>query len=269
MARAGHGSQGGIRFQRLRSELEFSMHLSVKRVARALSVSEKTIYRWIDQNAIPVHQINDQYRFNTTELLEWASARKMHLAPELLAGTGNGDTPRPSLKAALELGGVHYRVGGPLGRPEQRRTGGEDKASALRAVVRLLPLPAEMDREAFFQLLLAREMAGSTAIGDGIAIPHVRNPIVLSTEHPAATLCFLAQPVDFGSLDGQPVSVLFTLVSPTVRAHLHLLSLLSFTLRDPRFKSAVLRQAAREEILEAAAKAESALPQPPASGEDE
>jgi PTS system nitrogen regulatory IIA component len=233
------------------------MHLSVKRVALALSVSEKTIYRWIDQNAIPVHQINDQYRFNTTELLEWASARKMHLAPELLAGTGNGDSPRPSLKAALELGGVHYRVAG------------ADKASALRAVVRLLPLPAETDREAFFQLLLAREMAGSTAIGDGIAIPHVRNPIVLSAEHPAATLCFLAQPVDFGSLDGQPVSVLFTLVSPTVRAHLHLLSLLSFTLRNPSFKAAVLRQAAREEILDAAAQAESALPQPPASGEDE
>ena len=103
-------------------------------------------------------------------------------------------------------------------------------------MVRLLPLPAEMDREAFFQLLLAREMAGSTAIGDGIAIPHVRNPIVLSTEQPAATLCFLAHPVDFGSLDGQPVSVLFTLVSPTVRAHLHLLSLLSFTLRDPRLQ---------------------------------
>ncbi len=259
------------------------MHLSVKRVARALSVSEKTIYRWIDQNAIPVHQINDQYRFNTTELLEWASARKMHLAPELLAGTGNGDSPRPSLKAALELGGVHYRVGGPStiaqGRPafgseaqarrERSRMGGGEKASVLRAVVRLLPLPAEMDREAFFQLLLAREMAGSTAIGDGIAIPHVRNPIVLSTEQPAATLCFLAQPVDFGSLDGQPVSVLFTLVSPTVRAHLHLLSLLSFALRDPQFKSAVLRQAAREEILDAAAKAEAALPQPPASGEDE
>ena len=180
----------------------------------------------------------------------------MHLSPELLAGTGNGDSPQLSLKAALELGGVHYRIGG------------EEKASVLRAVVRLLPLPEEMDREAFFQLLLAREMAGSTAIGDGIAIPHVRNPIVLSTEQPAATLCFLAQPVDFGSLDGQPVSVLFTLVSPTVRAHLHLLSLLSFALRDPRFKSAVLRQAAREEILEAAAKAESALPQP-APSEDE
>jgi PTS system nitrogen regulatory IIA component len=250
------------------------MHLSVKRVARALNVSEKTIYRWIDRSEIPVHHINDQYRFNTAELLEWASARKMALSPELLAGTGNGDAAHASLKAALELGGVHYGVGGPSaiaqGRPEGTRTGGEEKASVLRAVVQLLPLPEEMDREAFFQLLLAREMAGSTAIGDGIAIPHVRNPIVLSTEHSAATLCFLAHPVDFGSLDGQPVSVLFTLVSPTVRAHLHLLSLLSFALRDPSFKSAVLRQAPREEILDAAAKAEAGLPKPPPeSGEDE
>jgi PTS system nitrogen regulatory IIA component len=233
------------------------MHLSVKRVARALNVSEKTVYRWIDQNAIPFHHINDQYRFNAAELLEWASTRKMHLSPELLAGTGNGETLHGTLRAALEIGGVHYRVCG------------QDKASALREVVRLMPLPAETDREAFFQLLLAREMAGSTAIGDGIAIPHVRNPIVLSIKPPAAMLCFLAQPVDFGSLDGQPVSVLFTLVSPTVHAHLHLLSLLSFALRDARFKSAVLQQAAREEILDAASKAETGLPKPPASDEDE
>ncbi|MGD1002212.1 MAG: PTS sugar transporter subunit IIA [Candidatus Brocadiia bacterium] len=233
------------------------MHLSVKRVARALNVSEKTIYRWIDQSAIPVHHINDQYRFNSVELLEWASARKMHLSPELLAGTGNGDSPQPSLRAALELGGVHYGLGG------------EEKSSVLRAVVRLLPLPTETDRESFFQLLLAREMAGSTAVGDGIAVPHVRNPIVLSTEQPAVMLCFLAHPVDFGSLDGQPVSVLFTLVSPTIRAHLHLLSLLSFALRDPRFKSAVLRHAASEEILDAAANAEAGLPKPPAPGKDD
>jgi PTS system nitrogen regulatory IIA component len=64
------------------------MHLSVKRVARALNVSEKTICRWIGQDAIPVHHINDQYWFNAAELLEWASARKRRLAPELLKARG-------------------------------------------------------------------------------------------------------------------------------------------------------------------------------------
>ena len=77
---------------------------------------------------------------------------------------------------------------------------------------------------------------------------HVRNPIVLHLPHPSVTLCFLEHPVDFGSLDGQPVTTLFTLVSPTVRAHLHLLSRLAFALRDPNFKAVLARRAPPEEI---------------------
>jgi PTS system nitrogen regulatory IIA component len=74
------------------------------------------------------------------------------------------------------------------------------------------------------------------------------------------TLCFLERAVDFGALDGQPVTTLFTLISPTVRAHLHLLSRLGFALRDAAFKSAVTRQASREEILEALVRIEGSLP---------
>lgn len=73
------------------------------------------------------------------------------------------------------------------------------------------------------------------------------------------TACFLERPVDFGALDGRPVHALFTLISPTVRAHLHLLSRLSFALRDPAFKDAVVRQASREEILAAAESCEAKL----------
>jgi PTS system nitrogen regulatory IIA component len=87
----------------------------------------------------------------------------------------------------------------------------------------------------------------------------VRNPIVLHLSRPTVTLCFLEHPIDFGALDGQPVSTLFTLISPTVRAHLHLLSRLAFTLRDARFNAAMRTQASREEIFEAVRAAEAAL----------
>ena len=45
------------------------MQLSVKDAAAVLSVSEKTICRWIKQEAIPFYRINEQLRFNRTELL--------------------------------------------------------------------------------------------------------------------------------------------------------------------------------------------------------
>jgi nitrogen PTS system EIIA component len=227
------------------------MKLTVRDAAQLLNVTEKTIYRWIKQGVIPAYQINDQYRFNRAELLEWATSRKISVSPEIFAEPEGGEAPPPSLSEALRAGGVHYRVGG------------TDKATVLHAVVDMMKLPEEVDREFLYQVLLAREALGSTGIGEGIAIPHVRNPIVLHLSRPMVTLCFLERPVDFGALDGQPVTTLFTLISPTVRAHLYLLSRLGFALRDPDFKNAVLRQAPRETIVEALRRVEIAMAAPP------
>lgn len=80
---------------------------------------------------------------------------------------------------------------------------------------------------------------GSTGIGDGIAVPHVRNPVVLHVSKPTVTLCFLDHPIDFGAIDDMPVDTMFAIVSPSVKAHLHLLSRLAFVLRDPGFKAAL------------------------------
>jgi len=121
-------------------------------------------------------------------------------------------------------------------------------------------LPESVDREFVYQALLARERLQSTGLGGGVAVPHVRNPLVLDVETPGVTLCFLDKPVDFAALDGQPVQVLFTLVSPSVRAHLYLLSRLSFCLQDPKFKAALQRQAIREDIMDEIVRIETSFP---------
>ncbi len=223
------------------------MKLQVKDAARLLSVSEKTIYRWIKQGSIPAYRLNDQYRFNRAELLEWATARRIPLSPEIFREAESEAASLPQLRDALQAGGVFYRIDG------------ADKATALHHVVEVMRLPDEVDREFLYQVLLAREALGSTAVGDGIAIPHVRNPVILHLQRPMVTVCFLEQPVDFFALDGKPVNVLFTLISPTVRAHLHLLSRLSFALRDPGVKAAVTGQASREELFAAVERFESGL----------
>jgi nitrogen PTS system EIIA component len=213
--------------------------LTVRDAAQLLSVSEKTIYRWIKQGAIPAYQISDQYRFNRAELLEWATSRRISVSPDIFAEPEGGDTPPPTLLESLRSGGIHYRMSG------------STKAEILHSVVDTMKLPEEVDRTFLYQVLLAREALGSTGIGEGIAIPHVRNPIVLHLSRPMVTLCFLEKPIDFGALDGQPVTTLFTLISPTVRAHLHLLSRLGFALQNAGFKEAIKRQASREELLAA------------------
>ncbi len=220
------------------------MKLLVKDAARLLSVSEKTIYRWIKQGSIPAYRLNEQYRFNRAELLEWATSRRIAISPEIFREEESETLSPADFTEALRAGGIHYRIGG------------NDKPTVLQHVVESMRLPAEVDRGFLYEVLLAREALGSTAIGDGIAIPHVRNPVILHLERPLITLCFLERPVDFGALDGRPVETLFTLISPTVRAHLHLLSRLSFALRHPGFRDAVLGQASREEILAASEEVE-------------
>jgi PTS system nitrogen regulatory IIA component len=117
--------------------------------------------------------------------------------------------------------------------------------------VAILDLPPEIDPDFILQVLLAREAMGTTAVGDGIAIPHVRNPILVQLPVPKIALCFLAQPIDFGALDGKPVQILFTIISPTIRMHLHLLSKLAFCLRDQRLRGILGKQCNSEAIMAA------------------
>src|SRR5262249_37290776 len=112
------------------------------------------------------------------------------------------------------------------------------------------------------RVLLAREAIAPTAVGDGIAIPHVRRPLVLNVRRPMLALCFLERPIDYGALDGQPVGALFTIISPTTRAHLHLMSKLSFVLRDSGVRRVIREQSPRQEILLEIDRAEQQLASP-------
>ncbi len=223
------------------------MQLTVRDVAKLLAVSEKSVYRWLDQQSIPAYKVNNQYRFNRAELLEWAMANRINVSKELFSEPESVGIPLQSLAEAIKTGGIYYRVGG------------ADKMAALRSIVELIHLPQEVDREFLFSVLLAREEMASTGIGDGIAIPHVRNPIVLHVEQPMISLCFLEQPIDFKAIDGKPVYCLFTIISPTARAHLHLLSRLSFILQDAALKNAIKNQDTREIILAHIARIENDL----------
>lgn len=215
------------------------MNISVKDAARLLTVSEKTIYRWIKQEMIPAYRVNEQYRFNRSELLEWATSRRITVAPEVFQEPESDAQPLPTLAEALEAGGIFYRLEG------------KDRDEVLADMVNHLRVPDDVDRASLYQVLIAREKLGSTAIGHGIAIPHPRNPVLLHITKPTVTLSFLENPVDFCSLDGQPVTILLTLLSPSHRMHLHLLSLLGFVLQEEPFMQALQSQSSREQIFAA------------------
>jgi PTS system nitrogen regulatory IIA component len=98
-----------------------------------------------------------------------------------------------------------------------------------------------------YQRLIAREKLGSTGIGEGIAIPHSR---LQECEETLGALFVLEKPVDFDSIDRQPVDIVFVLLVPeeATEQHLQTLSMLAQKFNDEAFRTS-LRQAASTEDL--------------------
>ena len=89
-------------------------------------------------------------------------------------------------------------------------------------------------RDAVLEALFARESLGSTGIGGGIAIPHVKTDDVNET---IAAIGVAPKRVDFKAVDGEPCNLFFLLVSPKSKANAHLdvLRWLSKLVRNPDF----------------------------------
>ena len=213
------------------------MQLTVREAALYLRVDEATVRRWIARRALPVHRANERLYLNAIELWEWATENRIPVSRTLLEQAQRRPDQVPPLSALLLGGGIHHDVGG------------DDKAGVLREIVQHLPLPEDVDREFLVTTLEAREAMGSTGVGDGIAIPHVRNPILLHVTAPFVTLCLLRHPVDFGALDGQPVHALFTVISANVPGHLRILGQLGFALHDEELRRLLIRRAPAADIL--------------------
>lgn len=224
------------------------MQLSVSDAAANLDVSEDTVYSWIRAGEIPFTKLNEQYRLNEVDLLEWAVARGYRVSSETLE-KAQGDAANLALPAALERGGLH--------RLEGKRDRGELMALLVGGVAGL----GEADREVLLDLLLASESLGPTGLGGGIAIPHVRAPVVVQGAEASVRVWYLGEPVRyFGAADNTPVDTLFFLVTPTPRVHLQLVSQLMMALHDGAFRKSLRERAPLEVLLADAKRLERARP---------
>jgi nitrogen PTS system EIIA component len=227
------------------------MFLTVREAAALLRTTERQIYRWVDDEEIPFRRVRDRYRFNRTDLLEWATSRRLLISLEAFGAGLDPEDRAPSLAAALQRGGVHEAL---------FASGWE---AALRAAVGHTPLPSSADPELIIEVLLARGPAGSALIDDDIAIPFVRQPIVAAGTPAAVSVSHLDPPVVFGAPNAGLVGTLILIVSPTIRTHLQLSARLARALQDPGFRAALLRRAGTEKLAAEAARIEAAPSVPP------
>lgn len=199
------------------------MRLELAELAECLQLPLYTVERWIRQGRIPVKKTDNQCVFKRAVLIKWADKHDISFRlPDERVAPADPDG-HESLLVALKRGGVHYDVEG------------DTVAQVLEQAVSRIPDLPKDDRSILLSKLLEREKLISTGIGKGVAIPHPRSPLPGKERQPLICACFLKNAIDFKALDDKKVSVMFVIVCPTVKAHLHLLSRISFCLRDDSF----------------------------------
>ena len=127
-----------------------------------------------------------------------------------------------------------------------------NKEAAIREMVQALCNAGQVETEeseGIVKAIMKREELGSTGIGRGVAVPHTKHP---SVDRLVGTVAVSSGGVDFASLDGEVVHLLFLLVSPPDRPgdHLRALENISRQLRDDTF-CRFLKQAKTVEDIEA------------------
>ena len=220
------------------------MQLSLEELAGCLDTHPDIVLRWIRQGRIPVKRRQDVCVFNPEVLEKWAAAHHVRFTPPEKRTTPLLEEKPAGLARAMEKGGIYYDVPG------------ETISEVLKsAVERMENVPARRLKDLLLGKLLDRENMMSTGIGSGVAVPHPRSPVFGQEADgeldEQMAVCFLARPVDWQAVDNKPVFVLFIIVAPTARQHLHLLSRISYCMRDNAFRELLSGRPAPQELLNA------------------
>jgi len=180
--------------------------LTIEEVARYLRVSERTVYDWAQKGEIPSGKIGTVWRFKKNEIERWVNER-------LSSNRSSGVFSVVQIQNILSPDRILF-----LNYAKKR--------DALVALAEnLAGAPQIKSRQELVAEILRREELMSTAIGRGIAIPHVRLSSV--TDLVVSVGVSQADIIDFQSLDDVPVRLLF-MIAAAYNQHAYYLQTLSF-----------------------------------------
>ncbi|NLK46103.1 MAG: PTS sugar transporter subunit IIA [Treponema sp.] len=144
-----------------------------------------------------------------------------------------------SIEELIKNGGIFFNVKGD--RPE----------TVFKNILEKLSLPESVDKTNLYRELCQREELMSTAVGNGIAIPHPRYPLLTDTKDQRLVVCFLDKPVMMNPPDMRPVYVFFILLTSNTKTHLKILSQLAFLFQKPEFRHFLEQKPTEEALIKA------------------
>ncbi|MGE3954229.1 MAG: PTS sugar transporter subunit IIA [Parachlamydiales bacterium] len=215
------------------------MDLKIADVAKLLHVSEEAIERLLKEEKIPSYRIQDEVRFNRSEVEAWMMEVQVDQEGNWILGSSaepDKGMHKFSLYRALNKGEVYDGVAGGT------------KEVLIRAAVAQMAPKFKLDAEGISGLLLDRERLMPTALNHGIALPHTRD-FLLDSFHDVVAVVYPAKPIEYGALDGQPVHTLFFLFACSDKRHLDLLSKVAHFCNEESHRQLLLTRPNRVELL--------------------
>ncbi|MDR2797804.1 MAG: PTS sugar transporter subunit IIA [Treponema sp.] len=205
--------------------------LTIDEVAKYLRVSERTVYDWAQKGEIPSGKIGTVWRFKRSEIEKWVNDR-------LSVNTVIPQTGTVHVESIISPDRILF-------------LDYSTKRDALLALVdNIATAPQIKNREELSTEILKREELMSTAIGRGIAIPHVRLSSV--TDLVVSVGISRKDIIDFQTLDDEPVRLLF-MIAAAVNQHIYYLQTLSFfsaRLKNRDLRNALLNANNTQEVYE-------------------
>lgn len=196
--------------------------LTIEEVSKYLRVSERTVYDWAQKGEIPSGKIGTVWRFKKTEIERWVNDRLSSNKPS-------------NTKNTIQIQNI-------LSPDRIVFINQSSKRDALICLSETISIaPQIKNRQELHSEILKREELMSTAIGRGIAIPHVRLSSV--TDLVMAIGISRCDIADFAPLDDEPVRLLF-MIAAAYNQHAYYLQTLAYF--STRLKSDTLRKSLLE-----------------------
>lgn len=126
---------------------------------------------------------------------------------------------------------------------------GNTVEDVFKSICNQAKLPTEITSEVLVQELMLREKVLSTAVGNGIAIPHPRRPLVSSSDESRIIVAYLKSPIDMQAPDFRKVYAMFILLSSSSQLHIKTLSSLAKLFRNDQFKKMLQLRPGKEQLV--------------------
>ena len=204
------------------------------------------VERMAQRGEIPCQKVGGQFRFNRAEITEWLQQRVGAMSDEHLAQVDAGMTEQRQTPE-------DERIVSPLLRIEAVTTnlGSRTKDSTLRELAALAEKTGlVLNVQELAEAVLHREELHSTAMENGIAIPHPRRPLPYALAEPILAIARTTGGMAFGAPDGRLTDLFFLTASQDDRHHLHILARLCRMLYDEDFVAALRGAETPQEMID-------------------